>query len=103
MSIVPREQNTNQRSAERSIRLVLIAFTPVVLGLLVYAFLRPAESQRETTPASSVLSGRPHELIAKSGLFFLGTSKYSGSASYALETSKGVIVIDPGFDFSELA
>jgi glyoxylase-like metal-dependent hydrolase (beta-lactamase superfamily II) len=47
------------------------------------------------------LSGPPHEILSGAGLYYLGADhSYSHSASYALKTSQGIIVVDPGLRFS---
>src|SRR5262245_45597199 len=83
--------------------ITLIAVGVAGVGLLSYCVAtRRQTAARSTAQPSTELTGRPHELISDSGLYFLGTSSYSGSASYAVHNNAGTIVIDPGFSFAEL-
>lgn len=51
---------------------------------------------------ASLLFGPPHEILPGSGLYYLGAHEETDTASYALNISGGVIVIDPGSSFSHL-
>lgn len=80
-------------------RWTIFALVIAVLSLFVAArllFFRHAD-------ASPLLTGLPHEILSASGVYFLGSdSTYSHSAAYAMTTSEGIIVVDPGIHFSML-
>lgn len=49
------------------------------------------------------LSTAPHELIVDGGLYYLGSdTSYGYTAAYALTSSEGIIVIDPGLRYGML-
>src|SRR5688572_8683739 len=52
---------------------------------------------------NSDLAAPPHEIIPGGGLYSLGSDRsYGNTAAYALATSGGIIVIDPGLRFGAL-
>jgi metallo-beta-lactamase class B len=67
-------------------------------------FLKNGSDRPAIRPgASTKLTGPPHELIDRSGLYYLGADyTYSSSASYALKTAHSIAVIDPGLRLSML-
>jgi glyoxylase-like metal-dependent hydrolase (beta-lactamase superfamily II) len=74
-----------------------------VLGLsLVLATVVLLSVHQARPPQASDLARPPHEIIAASNLYYLGADRFSGTTSFAIKTRRGILVIDPGWDYGKL-
>ncbi len=83
-------------------RAILIGTVIIMLVVGAGVSLNWFSKQAQRIPINRLpIDGTPHEIVEGSGLYFLGADHaYSHSASYALDTRDGIIVIDPGLRFS---
>jgi glyoxylase-like metal-dependent hydrolase (beta-lactamase superfamily II) len=77
----------------------VLVLAVAICGILLVLYVRHSRD-RQVSPN---LAGPPHEILSRSGLYYLGADpSYSNSASYALKTSQGIVVVDPGLRFGML-
>lgn len=89
------------RATLRWFGLIVLVGIGLLIGLVFMLRTPPTPAARPSLGAD--LSRGPHELVPDSGVYYLGSdTSYGYTASYALRSPEGILVIDPGLRYDIL-